>query len=334
MAEQFIITPGGHRAASLVHLVEPGNVLDGTGGRIRKLDRTGKVLADHGQIPIRPGSRPLMPLNVTSVPPVAAKSAGAVRASGTKVPGLGTGWITYAFWNNGTGNPITSFKTGWRVPPNPRTSDGELIYLFNGIQNSTMIYQPVLQFGSNGSFGGNYWCVASWYADGQNGQAFHSQPTQVDIDQLLIGLMTLTGNAGGQFSYNCLFQGIANSALPIQNVQELTWCAQTLEAYSIQQASDYPAAGKCAMTDIEIVTGSVHPALIWTPESPVSDTGQHTIVVSNASPGGEVDLYFNQQDDWVVDKTIIGSETSPKNRQSRRSTAACTSRGRATGTTS
>jgi hypothetical protein len=303
MAENYIITPGGYRSASLVHLVEPGHILDGTGGRFTKLDPTRKVVADYGQIALRLTKEPLMPYNVVSTHPNKVKA----------VPGLGTGWITYAFWNNATGNPITSFKTAWRIPPYPTTEDGELIYLFNGIQNATMIYQPVLQWGNNGAFGGNYWCVASWYADGQNGPAFYSQNTQVPVNGLLVGLMTQTGSANGQFSYNCLFEGIANSALPIQNVQELTWCAETLEAYGLKQSLDYPAAGKCAMTAIEIVTGNTHPTLNWTAETPVSDTGQHTIVVSNANPNGEVDLYFNKLDDWIVDKTIIFSDTSPKN---------------------
>lgn len=316
MAESYIITPGGYRAASLVHLVEPGNILDGTGNNLRKLDPNKKVVAEYGPIPVRPGKGPLMPLNV-SVRPIEVESVraggAAAAAAPVTVPSLGTGWITYAYWNNATGKAITSFTTTWRVPPNPRLDDGELIYLFNGIQNSTMIYQPVLQWGSNGAFGGNYWCVASWYADGQGGQAFYSQNTRVDVDQLLTGLMTQTGSANGQFSYNCIFQGIANSALPIQNVQELTWCAETLEAYGLKQADDYPAAGKCAMTSIQIVTGNTDPTLSWTADTPVSDTGQHTIVVSNANPGGEVDLYFNRRDDWVVDKTIIFNETSPKN---------------------
>lgn len=144
-----------------------------------------------------------MPRNVVSVHPEGALPE--------LVPSLGTGWITYAFWNNATGNPITSFKTAWRVPPNPMGSDGQLIYLFNGIQNSTMIYQPVLQWGNNGAFGGNYWCVASWYADGQNGQAFYSQHTQVSVNQMLVGLMTQTATANGQFSYDCLFGWMTGS---------------------------------------------------------------------------------------------------------------------------
>jgi hypothetical protein len=302
MAEDYIITPGGYRRASLVHLIEKGHHLDGTNGHFKKLDPNRKVIADFGQIEVRPTQKPLMPANVVATDPSKRKT----------LPALGTGWITYAFWNNSTGKPITSFKTTWRVPPDPMSNDGQLIYLFNGIQNSTMIYQPVLQWGNNGAFGGNYWCVASWYADGQNGQAFYSQNSRVSVNQALVGLMTQTGSANGQFSYNCIFEGIANSALPIQNVQELTWCAETLEAYGVQKSSDYPAAGKCAMTAIEIITQG-DAGLNWTPETPVSDTGQHTVVVSNANPNGEVDLYFNRLDDWIVDKTIISNNTSPKN---------------------
>lgn len=74
---------------------------------------------------------------------------------------------------------------------------------------------------------------------------------------MLGGLMTQTGTANGQFSYNCLFEGIANSALPIQNVEELTWCAETVEAYHPKLASDYPAAGKRAMTAIVCLDGAI-----------------------------------------------------------------------------
>ena len=38
MAEELVLTPGGFRPASLVHLIEPGHSLDGSDGRLRKLD--------------------------------------------------------------------------------------------------------------------------------------------------------------------------------------------------------------------------------------------------------------------------------------------------------
>jgi hypothetical protein len=63
-------------------------------------------------------------------------------------------------------------------------------YIFNGSQSSSMIYQPVLQWGNNGWFGGNYWCVASWYADSQGSAAFHSAPVTVNVGTELTGIMT------------------------------------------------------------------------------------------------------------------------------------------------
>jgi hypothetical protein len=284
MAGEYVITPGGYRPKSRVHLIEPGHYVSGEGGRLRKVHFLGKVVADLGPVIPHPEGQPLMPFNVTKQ----ASVSGGLPI----VPGLGTGWITYAWWRNTTGNPISSFATTWEVPAPPRTQSGQLIYLFNGIQNATMIYQPVLQWGSNGAFGGNYWCVASWYADGQTGQATHSTPVQVNPGQVLIGVITQTGTTGAQFNYTCEFQGIAGSQLPITNVQELTWCAETLEAYNLTKCSDYPNADLTAFESIDIRTGGTRPAVVWTPETPVVDCGQHTVVASDANPGGEVDLYY------------------------------------------
>jgi len=123
--------------------------------------------------------------------------------------------------------------------------------------------------------------------------------------------MSETGKTGSNFNYTCFFQGIPNSVLNITNQPELTWAAETLEAYNLTTCTDYPAAGRVQMSAIEIVTDS-HPALSWSPQNPITDCGQHTIDVSNASPGGEVDLYFNNKTDYIVDKSIIFHDTSPK----------------------
>src|SRR5579863_3893680 len=278
MAEDMVLTPGGYRPRSLVHLIEPGHVLDGTGGRHQKLDPSGRAVADFGLIPTRPGNEPLMPRNVT-IPP---------REGAT----LGSGWIVDAHWNNTTGSPISSFTTAWVVPPAPVTQSGQLIYLFNGIENSTMIYQPVLQWGSSPAGGGNYWGVANWYVDGAGGPAFHDQLIPVNPGDTVVGVMTLTGQSGSSFGYYCQFQGIANSGLPIQNVQELTWCIQTLEAYGITQCSDYPNTTGTAFGEFSIQTGSSTPTLNWTPVISVTDCGQHVVVVSNSNPGGQVDIYY------------------------------------------
>jgi len=288
MADDLVLTPGGYRPQSTVHLIEPGHILDASGGVLQKrLAATGEVVESFGPVPVRPGNEPLHPANVF------------VPAS--VVPGLGSGWITYASWANSTGKPITSFNTTWMVPPPPATQSGQTIFLFNGIQNSSMIYQPVLQWGSSGAGGGNFWAVASWYVDGQGGPAFHSQLIQVSPGQNLLGVMTLTGQSGGLFSYECQFQGIANSGYPVQNIAQLTWCIETLEAYGLTKCSDYPGSSMTAMTAIEITTSGGEAPLSWAASNPVTDCGQHTAVISDASPGGEVVLFYragSEQSSW------------------------------------
>jgi hypothetical protein len=102
--------------------------------------------------------------------------------SALEFPALGSGWIAYTYWNNGTGKSITSFKTRWVVPPAPVNDDGQLIYLFNGIQNYGYNYgilQPVLQWGASPAGGGSYWAVASWYVTSL-GAAFYTPAVKVN----------------------------------------------------------------------------------------------------------------------------------------------------------
>jgi hypothetical protein len=178
------------------------------------------------------------------------------------------------------------------VPPASATDHGQTIFLFNGIQNSTMIYQPVLQWGPSAAGGGSYWAVASWYVDGQGGVAFHSNLVSVNPGDVLVGVMRQTGQSGSQFSYACEFVGIANTSLPISNVEELTWNIETLEAYGIQQCSDYPNTNFTAFVGIDLQTSAGNPAITWTPVNSVTDCVQNTHVVSNANTGGEVDIYY------------------------------------------
>ncbi len=279
MPEDLVLTPGGYRPKSVVHLIEADHLLRMEGARVKKVDPSGNVVADLGLIEPRAGSQPLMPLNV-SVPRSLPK------------PALGSGWITYAGWSNNAGKPISSFRTTWIVPPAPATQGGQTIFLFNGIQNSTMIYQPVLQWGPSAAGGGKSWTVASWYADGENGHSFHTSLVNVSVGQTLNGVMTLTGNSGAQFNYSCEFQGLAGTSLPIANVQELTWCNETLEAYSVQQCSDYPNCQSTSMRDIAIRCDTVTPTITWSPTNAATDCGQHCVVVSNSATAGQVDLFY------------------------------------------
>jgi hypothetical protein len=268
MASNLVLTPGGYRHPSLVHRVEAGHAIHLSEGKTRLRNLATGALIDVPEHKIQPGD----------------------------VPGFGSGWIADAFWLNDTGNPVTSFKTTWRVPPAPATSSGQTIFLFNGIDPvdpSQAILQPVLQWGPSFGGGGPFWSIASWFVLG-NGQAFVTPLVPVNPGDVLVGVMTLTAQANGLFSYQSEFQGIAGTQLPVQNVSELVWCNETLEAYRITACSDYPATDLTAMQSISIQTGNTTPAVHWTPQDRVTDCGQQALVPIDSGAGGEVDLYYRK----------------------------------------
>jgi hypothetical protein len=280
MSEQFVVTPGGRRSAELVHEVAPGEVVHVAAGRMRLVTEAGEPMRDVGPVPLHQVGVPLMPANVVHPP--------------GESPAFGTGWITFA--NFPSGAPLKSFLTTWVVPGAPQTRNGQLVYLFNGLQNSSMILQPVLQWGDNGSFGGDHWCVASWYADGQGGAASHTSPVTVKVGDTLVGRMTrVTKEVMLPLGalWTCEFVGIADSKLSIFTTDELLDCVETLECYSITRGSDYPSSTDTRMRAIAITDGDgTAPALAWGAVDKVTDCGQHTVIVSDSPMGGEVQLWY------------------------------------------
>ena len=268
MAQNLVLTPGGYRDASLVHRVEAGYAIHVSDAKARLMNVETREFIDLPHVAIQAGS----------------------------VPGFGSGWIAYGFWINDTGKPVTSFRTTWKVPPAPVSQDKQTIFLFNGIDPSNpgaAILQPVLQWGKSFAGGGNYWSVASWYVLG-NGQAFYTPLVQVNEGDQLVGVMKVTGQSGGMFSYTSEFEGIAGTSLPVLNVAELVWLNETLEAYEITDCSDYPNTDFTGMRHISIQTADTTPVVAWTHVDQVTDCGQHSIVMSDSASDGEVDLYYRQ----------------------------------------
>ena len=266
LGKNLVLTPGGYRHPDLVLRVEPGHGLHAINGQMRLVHLATRKLIDLPQAPAQPDV----------------------------APALGSGWIAYSYWNNGTGNSVSSYRTTWTVPSAPAVTAGQTIFLFNGIQNfgnNYGILQPVLQWGVSAAGGGPFWSVASWYVT-SGGQAFHTTLVPVNVGDNLVGVMTLTGQSGALFNYTSEFQGIARTSLPIQNIAELLWCNETLEAYGIDQCRNYPNVQFTAFRNIEIRTGGATPAVNWTPVNAVTDCGQHAVVVINSGSGGEVDIYY------------------------------------------
>lgn len=126
---------------------------------------------------------------------------------------------------------------------------------------------------------------------------WRSALTRVNPGDVLTGVMTLTGQGDDVFSYRCEFLGLPDSVLAVDMVApQLSRCFQTLEIYSVEGCTDYPAVCYSAMADIDIQVaggaGPVHPAVVWNPSTITDNCGEHTTVVSNSSVEGRVDVHY------------------------------------------
>jgi hypothetical protein len=218
-------------------------------------------------------------------------------------------WITYAGWSNTSGSPVTKFLSTWTVPAVPATEASQLLYLFNGIEpaDGQVIVQPVLQWGDSGADEdgqnrtGPFWSVASWIVGGPDGSATHTPHLRVDSGDVLVGAITLVNQTAAGFTYNCEFQGLAGTTLPTPEMSELVWCVETLEGYELQgthtppydldAASEYPAS-PVTFGGIEIVTNGPRPAGLWTSSDVVTNYGEHTSIITNATVQGEIAISF------------------------------------------
>ncbi|KAF8181947.1 hypothetical protein K438DRAFT_1767672 [Mycena galopus ATCC 62051] len=246
LALEQVLTPGGYRAKTNVFEIPPGGSIVHFGSKVHVLAANGTVahVADsHPEKAHRP--RDLL-----------------------------DGWIAFAWWLNPGLAPISSFRTTWEVPPVPDSDNGQTVFLFNALQpnGSSAILQPVLQYGPSNAGGGSFWAVATWYVDG-TGNAFFTTPVPVISGQTLQGVITLTGSdaSNSTFTYNAKFTDVPGTSMNLTGAAELTFAAETLEAYGITALSDYPAGSTVfSAVDLTLADGMV-PSIAWSAEGDLAD---------------------------------------------------------------
>ena len=214
MSDNLVLTPGGYRDASLVHHLPPGSVLSTANGRLHHLQADGTLIADYGELQNRAAGRPLHPLNVSLHPDVA------MAFDKTVVQGRPCPRRRSCPRSAAAGSPTRPGRTAparrsrgsttqWTVPPEPATQNGQTIFLFNGIQNSTMIYQPVCSGGRRRPAAG---ANGRWRAGTQMARPAtrsSARLSTVNVGDVMTGVMTLTGTNGALIDYSCDFTGIA-----------------------------------------------------------------------------------------------------------------------------
>lgn len=165
-------------------------------------------------------------------------------------PGTGNGWVEaiQKAVPLGGGDNIDYIYGSWVVPSNP-SATGALNYIFNGTEPTSQnwILQPVLQWGSNGSFGGNYWVIASWLV-GSNGYAYHSPAEGVNAGDTIYGYTWITGQSSGNTYWEVYAQDTTSGAYSW--ITATTWGLQwnwayagVLESYNVTSCSQFPGSG-------------------------------------------------------------------------------------------
>ena len=264
---EYEITPGGLRPRSMIHLVQPHEVVRLDGARLKRFDTRTETFVE--------------PPHVEGTP---------------ELPAPGSGWITFGAYTEPATNVIRSMTTTWTVPPEPPREDGQLLYLFNGLQDSpvTQILQPVLQWGNSPAGGGNSWALASWLVTATD--TFRTQTlVEVQPGQVLTGVMKLVSLHPTWAFWTCEFTGFADTRLSVNVTGQLVMPVQTLEAYTVTECRDYPATLMTSMRDISVTTKDGAIATGFTAFDSFTECGQHAVVVSNAAGAGQVDLYYSNQ---------------------------------------
>jgi hypothetical protein len=163
--------------------------------------------------------------------------------------GYGDGWVEASQWelSLGASDNIDDLYGNWHVPSPPAES-GALVFLFNGVEpvGGGWIMQPVLQWGDNGSFGGNYYTFASWLVGPQNsGIAYVSTPYVVSTGDYLLGITQQNGVTDSTLYYFINAHDTTTNESSVLNIYSkgLHWVwafAGVLEAYSVTSCSQYP----------------------------------------------------------------------------------------------
>ena len=131
----YVLTPKGVFAhKTCVHALNEGDQVDPV-GNIRKKDGT------------------IQAVTACAYPEIPTHAHEQGQSSGVQ-PATDNGWTEYAYWY--APSAVGEYANEFHVPAAPSYFDGQLIYIFPGMQGGGAIIQTVIQYGNNGGWGGQY----------------------------------------------------------------------------------------------------------------------------------------------------------------------------------
>jgi hypothetical protein len=217
------------------------------------------------------------------------------------------GYLCLATWdwetqrrNSQETSSIKLFSAKFQVPAPPTLRSSQTIFLFSGMQPSAespvkSILQPVLQWGSSNTGGGQFWSVSSWYVKGSSGNldvAVNTHHIRVEPGQDLIGLIDLVEKDGDIRTYTCGFQGIDGTTISIQTSAELVQAGIALEAYKLDGPRALPDQLRSTFYPVQVglENGTARPK--WDIRNASKDLAD-AVAVAHSNIEDELDIQYH-----------------------------------------
>jgi hypothetical protein len=233
-------TPNGFRPATLVHAVPQGAlILD---SQTRK--NTTYVLTEDGD------------LVMTVIDDSSGKGSAASLASTL----YGSNWLV---WADATVSQISYLQSTWYTPSPPSTSGGTpgfALAIFNGLETSSTIMQPVLQW--NYGMSNPVWTISSWRYTSPS--SYYYSPmlsvNQGDNIQGTLQYTTVGGLTGWQVTTSDLTKGTStyyfSNAISTNTNLEIV---NTLEQAQGQNSNPYQMCGDIVFNNVNIPSVTLYP---------------------------------------------------------------------------
>jgi hypothetical protein len=182
---------------------------------------------------------------------------GEAVAADAKEPKIKHAWIEDVFAKTSTS--YGALYTEWKVPPAPKSHDGQTVYFFPGFEDDkdvVTILQPVL--GWNSAFV-DTWNIASWNCC-VKGTVFESTPIVVNPGDTILGAVYDNCKAGTLEcnSWTVITKDVTSGKQTNLNhtsnfKQTFNWAfVNVLEVYSVVRCSDLPPNDALTARSIEL----------------------------------------------------------------------------------
>lgn len=224
----YVLIPNGVFAhKDCVHSVGAGDVVDNL-GNIQKKDGTVQVV------------------DLCTQREIDARADGQGRGSAVQAA-TDNGWTEAAVWN--APSAVGQFESEFHVPAAPSNFDGQLIYIFPGLQGGGAILQTVIQYGNNGAWGGEYWSMNTWAGGGgeYGGNYYFGNAVSVNTgDEIHNNEQGYPNNCNGN---GCMWEvlgvdGQTGATSQYDTYINISWTqvlGLVIEVYGVDTCADYPA---------------------------------------------------------------------------------------------